>query len=116
MKWAQISIYFYILGRLIFAVYADFSSTVWNDVYYIWDAAKDLLFVVAIQNLIPKSERWITKPVLIFCLLRLLWEIINPFTTVGINHPKAVDAAFLALITGVVILLTIDLIKRWKQK
>ena len=112
---AQIAIFYYIVGRLFFLTRARFDYSPWPEAYYIWDAGKDALFALAVMHMMRKENRWVVHPVLIFCIIRLIWEIINPFTTVEINHPKVVVTFFLSLLIGVVILLITDLKKRWKQ-
>lgn len=117
MRLLVIAIVFYLGGLAIHLTYGN-NSPGYTAFYYIWEKGKDLLFLLSILYLIPKEHRWLIKPLWIYALIRLLWEIIKPFTDLATDHPTVIKGLFTALLTGVIILLIKDLRqrkKRWEQ-
>ena len=47
-----ITIAFYLVGMSVFYAHANFSRNegeIWNEVYYLWDNVKDLLFLLCLK-------------------------------------------------------------------
>jgi len=140
MRIVQLAIFWFIIGSLLFLIKAVFShgneppdiyamskeelivlinsyfeGSTWDSIYFFWDKGTDVLLFAGMMELLSKQYKWLVQPVLAYCIIGLLWEIINLITPIGINHPRVVTAFFLSLLIGVVILLITDLKKRWKQ-
>lgn len=94
MKWYRSSIMWYLLGLLLFYHMADFSNPVWGHLYYVWDKGKDVLLLVALAGLAPKHRKQIL-PVIIFSIIRLLWEVAAWLINQNINGSKVIDYLFL---------------------
>lgn len=114
------AVYWFIAGSIIFLVWADYEKQVWNNAYFSWDAIRDLLFIVAGYNLIPKEKRWFLKPVIVYCLIRVLWELADliqkgQLSKHGTVTEKVSSIGFLVLSVGVALLLLKDLKDRWEQ-
>lgn len=115
MRLIQVTVLFMLTGWLFFLIRGR-EEEPYTSIYFIWDKGKDALLVKCVLILMDVKYRWIVKPVYYFCLIRLLWEIANPFTDLEINHPDIITGLFTIIATGVALLLLKDLILRWKQK
>jgi multisubunit Na+/H+ antiporter MnhG subunit len=100
---------------LVFLIQATFGLPLWDDVYYLWQAILLSLCFGTILTLLPNENKWIIKPVFYYSLIKVVWEVLSLTTDIDINHPQAVNTAFLVLITGVGMLLLKDLAQRWKR-
>lgn len=95
MRVIAISVMWYMAGLFLFYHMADFSKIEWQSAYYIWDKAKDLLFVSALLYNFKRMKLSLTV-VFIFCVIRLLWEIVANITSTDINNSKVIDWIFVA--------------------
>lgn len=95
-KWAFSAIGLYIVGMLVFYRWGQLNTN-WYEYYYIWDKSKDVLFLIGIYYLVPRWFRLAVVPVIIFSLVRLLWQIISTFTGLNINNTKVIGWLFVIL-------------------
>lgn len=114
MKIAAIVVAFYASGMGVW-LYAMQRHPDWYDAYRIWDKGKDLLFLGAIYYLTPVWFRKPFLPVLIFSIVRLLWQITATLTALDNNMIEAVNGLlmFLALTCFVIFLIGL---KQWFPK
>lgn len=96
MRATAIAITAYMVGLLVFYVWGLF-STGWYEVYYLWDKGKDALVFWAIYILISKKLKWAILPVLIFSIVRFIWQILSSVLKADINNEKAIDYLFIIL-------------------
>lgn len=117
MRTVWVAVIWFMAGSLFFTILGSNDNPVWDGVYFTWDASRDLLFVLAAFDLIPKVNRWFLKPVIVYCSIRLLWEIIDLITGIGNEAmvDKVSNIGFLVLTVGVSLLLLKDLVNRWNR-
>lgn len=115
MKYA-IPLLFFFLGVVVFYNYAEWGypvcvngspayiETEWDLGYFFWDKTKDALLIGTIVVLLSKVAKEshrvrqiliISKSVLIFALIRLLWEVISLVTGISINQKVVIDIIFI---------------------
>lgn len=131
MKMVRFAIWAFTIGSLFFLLQSEFRtveykivdgvevpvSSMWDDLYYIWTAVKDLLLWLAVCSLIRgKQFKFLTIPPLIYFIILVLWAIITTVTDVDANHSKAWTIIFTSLLTGLAILLGVDWVKRKRKK
>lgn len=87
----------YIVGLLVFYVWG-IVNTGWHEYYYLWDKGKDLLVFIAMYEIANKRLKKAIKPVIIFSIIRFLWQVISSVTSSDINNVKAVDYLFVTLV------------------
>lgn len=110
-----ITVVWFMAGSITFTVWPDYDMKIWNSAYFIWDAARDLLITLTLFDLIPKTQRWLLKPPIIYLIIRLIWEVINSVVVIGSHRDKIESTGFLVLSVGLALLLLRDLVKRWQQ-
>jgi len=114
MRLVQVTVWFLLIGWLYFlrkGTESEFTAAI----YYLWDKAKDVLLIACIYGMIAVKYRWILQPVLIYSIIRFIWEIISILTGWDINHPPTVKLLLTIILTGLTILLIKDLIQRKRQ-
>jgi hypothetical protein len=111
-----IAIGWYITGLMIFLTTGLLDYNGFYPYYYLWDKAKDVIFLAAILRPIPFKERWAVKPILIYAIIRFVWEIIVTVTGWKINDVKAMAILFLAMLAVCLYLMVTDLRKCLKQR
>lgn len=85
----------YMIGLLILYTWGQLSDG-WYEYYYLWDKCKDLLLVSALYYCAGRL-RWAVLPVVLFSIIRLLWQIVSTITGLDINNTKAVGILFIAM-------------------
>lgn len=86
----------FLLGLLVFYLAATFDTRLWDWTYYLWD--KSFGGGVAVWYAIYALSRdRVAIPVLVFSIIRLIWEIISYFTGVSVNNTKYIAIGFVVL-------------------
>lgn len=107
-----IALAWYLTGLIVFYSLGQLSVDYWAEAYYIWDKAKDVFFIAAIHQIVrARAVYWI----LLFSIIRLIWEIFSSITGVSINNEKAVAVLFLILAIICLVILLSESIKWRKQ-
>jgi hypothetical protein len=88
------SIAFYVLGLLVFTTMATFGVNYWDSIYFIWDKAKDSIFLFTIWQFSKKKYHNTMRPVFILSLVRLLWDFVANLTGIYVNNTLAVGILF----------------------
>lgn len=116
MKAVQWAILVYFFGLLLFYTTAGAYPTLYRMTYFGWDKGKDLLFFMALYSII-KTHRRVILPMLIFALIRFLWDIISTTTHIDKNHYQAVNflLASLLLISAFICLKELRIWQRLKR-
>lgn len=70
-------IFFFLLGYEFFVWTYNWTEEVWTRLYWLWDKTNDFLVYAVMYQLAAKSKKILVIPVLIFALLRLLWEAVG---------------------------------------
>lgn len=86
----------YIIGLLILYTWGTLNQG-WYEYYYLWDKGKDTLLVMAMYCLAENRLKWAIKPVIIFSIVRFLWQVTSSITSWDINNIKVVDYLFILL-------------------
>ena len=115
MNWLQAALLWYIIGIVSFLTYANFGGAVWPEIFYVWDKVKDVLLFAAAYALCPAKVKPFVRPVLIYAVIRFIWEIISAITGVTINDHRAVNTLFLVMAVVVAVLLIKDIEARWNK-
>ena len=107
-----LSLIWYLLGLIVFYTFGQIGIDYWAEIYYVWDKAKDVLFIWAIYQLIKgKAFLW----VLIFSIIRFVWEIFSLILGTSVNNEKAVAALFLILSILCLAILLRD-VSKWRKQ
>lgn len=111
MRWVIFWVAFVLGGMAFFLNVQDIDK--YEMQYYLWDKGKDVLSVLGFMMLVRK-DKWKLLPVLIFTLLRFIWEPLSKITGIDINNQVVCNILFGVLIATY---LTIYLIehKRWRR-
>jgi uncharacterized Tic20 family protein len=90
----------YLFGLLAFYVLARFGVDVWDWGYYIWDKAAggSVLVWWALMKSNNRYRKQI-KMVLMFSMLRFVWEVVSFFTGLSVNNVVAVSVLFIVIVT-----------------
>lgn len=91
-----VAVSFYIVGLLVFHVWGQLDDG-WYEVYYIWDKAKDVLLTKGLHLVSPPQYKDGLLCVVIFSLIRFLWQIISYFTGANINNTEVIGWLFIML-------------------
>lgn len=99
MRVLSTAIYVYVLGLLVFYVFAIFNTPAWGIVYFSWSKVADcgFLFWLALFYILPK-ERSVIKWLLYFSVVRLVWDFQSFFTGLGVNNESWMAILFLMLL------------------
>lgn len=102
----------YLIGLIVFYTFGQLGVSYWTDLYFIWDKAKDCLFIGTIFLLVKgRAIYWI----LIFSIIRFLWEIFSSTFGVSVNSEKAVAALFLIL-AAICLVILISESTKWRKQ
>lgn len=107
-----VSLAVYVIGLLIFYVWGIFNQG-WYEYYYLWDKGKDLLIFIALFQP-DKRLKTAIVPVIVFSLIRFLWQLISSVTGLDINTPKITDYLF-TLLALVCSYLTLKELLKWHK-
>lgn len=88
----------------------------WHEVYYLWDKSWNILLFYTLYQLSYKWIKVLPLVCLIFAVIRLIWHIITVTFKVNINHPVAVNMLFAILVLSGVILMVVELRKKWSKE
>jgi len=104
------------MGLLFFYTAAAFDAYngLPNWIYYFWNKGLDFMKWVVIYKLVDGRMRWVVKPVLIFALIRFIWDIVSYFTGLKVNNSVVVAILFMLLVTIFFYLFLKELIK-WQR-
>lgn len=96
-SWAAIAAYVFMAGMLLFLTL----KIVPNDIpvykaYYLWDKAKDFLFLFCLLLFCEPLRRFLFV-VLVYALIRFLWQIFITITNEDINDIRWINATWLTL-------------------
>lgn len=91
----------YILGMITWytsAIFGYYNDWVWA--YYWWDKlfGASVFAWLTIYFCLDKMRKRIVLPLVLFLIVRFVWDIISYFTGVSVNNEWGVAALFLALI------------------
>lgn len=115
-NWIIATYVLFIVGMIVFLTHAIFDYIpAWDKIYYLWDKTKDLLFLICIYRIYP-FLRGTTKYIIIFAILRLLWEVITIIIHVSPNHAIGVNTLWLILVGFTVFLSIKEMYAEWKQR
>jgi len=115
MKATKYAIAVYVVGLLFFYTLADFNIELHTIAYYIWDKGKDTLFLLALYSLLINCKK-VIKPVLIFSIIRLSWDIISRTTNIDLNHYQAVNLMLGSLLLISTLICLKELLQWLKQR
>lgn len=90
------AIVFYILGLFVFYFIADYQYKEWKEIYYLWDKTKDVILWVAAYQLLKRLRPYLL-PVVIFSIIRVLWDLTAWIISEDINNTKVIDWLFILL-------------------
>lgn len=111
-SWTAIGGYFFMAGMLIFltlkVVPNDFVT---YKAYYLWDKAKDCLFLFCLLLFCEPLRRFLFV-VFIYSLIRLLWQIFITATSEDINDIRWINVTWLILVTYMTYLSIKEMINR----
>ena len=111
----RIGIVLYIIGLTVFYVEATFERWWWQELYYIWSKCLHLVLFWGIHQIVPREKKKIVFPVLIFSIIRFLWQVIVSITGWDINDARAVAILF-TLLSIVCSYLTLKGLVKWGRK
>lgn len=94
-SWAAIAAYVFMAGMLLFLTL----KVVPNDIlvykaYYLWDKAKDFLFLFCLTLFCEPLRRFLFV-VLVYALIKFLWQIFITITSEDINDIRWINATWL---------------------
>lgn len=103
----------YIIGLLIYYVWGTYADE-WSEYYYVWDKGKDCILFIALYQLVSKRMKPAILPVVIFSIIRFLWQMTSSVTGLDINTPKISDYLFI-LLASVCSYLTLKELLKWHK-
>lgn len=104
----------YMIGLLIFYVWGVF-NTGWYEYYYLWDKGKDFIMFIVLYQPENRKMKAAILPVVIFSIIRFLWQLISSVTGLDINIPIITDYLFILLASVCSYLMLKELIKWHKS-
>lgn len=110
LRVAFVAIVFYISGLLLFHAFAVFDTPGYDQLYYIWDKAKDCLFLFAVYRWHDSLGK-IVSPIFYYSIIRLCFQISDGFIGTSPNAVLTVTVLFLIALAAT-IYLTITQIHR----
>lgn len=113
-------ILWYVGGLLIFHMMDQFSTSsysnpIWDRIYYVWLKALHFIVMVVLYNRL-KEEQPLIRPVVIYSLIALLWEIISWITGMDWNDSRVTTTLFLTLLFVIISLTVKKQYDRWRGK
>lgn len=109
----RIGIVLYIIGLTVFYVEATFDRWWWHQIYYIWDKGILVCFLSGIYYLVPNENKYVIRPLVLFSIIRLTWQIIVTLTGWDINDAIVVAVLFIIL-SIICAYLTIKGVIKWR--
>lgn len=102
----KIVISLYLVGLCIFYTAAIEHSRPWALAYYLWDKSVGGGFMLWYCIHFLYSHKMITRPIVLFSLVRFIWELVSALTGISVNNSAIVAVLFLilSLVTGFLIL------------
>lgn len=116
MKLIALCCFYALLPFLVFYSMEAVHNRDWHEVYYLWDKSKDCLLFFTLYRLSYKWAKGLPLIALNFSLIRLLWHIITVTFGITINHPVAINTLFAILVAAGLILMVIELRKKWSKE
>jgi len=112
----KVAVVWFLMGLLFFYTAAVFKSydALPNWIYYCWAKFDSVLMWIVVYELCRRDMRKIIFPVLIFSIIRFIWDIVSFFTGVSVNNSSAVGFLFMLLVTVIFYLYLKELI-RWQK-
>ncbi len=97
----KIFVALYMGGMMIWLSAADFGTTGWDGAYFLWDTfcKGSVLCWWCLLRYGPYEVKKCVYPVLLFSIIRLLWEILSLCTGIHINDEMPVMVLFLIAIS-----------------
>jgi hypothetical protein len=71
-----LTIAWYLLGLIVSYLLTGTDHPLWERYYFVWDKGKDLLLVWTLSRFVYGTWRSILQALLVFLVIRLLWEAI----------------------------------------
>jgi hypothetical protein len=101
MKWAATWAIFIIAG-IMFFLNVDTEKEMYWMPYFLWDKGKDIIASIAFVCLF-KKYKYLYLPILIFLIIRFLWEPVSSIFHLSINNRIAGNVLFGLLILVILI-------------
>lgn len=112
MKWAAIWAIFFLCGMMFF-LNVDLEKQVYWMPYYLWDKTKDVICCISFL-LLFRRHRYLYLPLLIFLIVRAIWEPLSDILQININDRRAGNFFFVSLVfIGVIVYLKER--KQWQR-
>lgn len=108
-----VSLSVYMVGLLVLYTWGQLNNG-WYEYYYLWDKGKDVLLLLALYSVAGRFK-WAVMPVIIFSIVRFVWQIISSITGWNINNVQAVGWLFIILAFPCSFLLLKELFKWHKS-
>jgi len=89
--------WYFVVGLLIFHIWADFSVKGWQNAYYFWDKSLDLLFFLILYAVAPKAKA-VFVPVVYYSIVRLCFQILTITIGTDTNDQRIVNTLYLMLL------------------
>lgn len=109
----RIGIVLYIIGLTVFYVEATFDRWWWHQIYYLWDKSLLVCFLSGIYYLVPNENKYVIRPLVLFSIIRLTWQILVTLTGWDINDAIAVAVLF-TILSIICAYLTIKGVTKWR--
>lgn len=95
----KIVVILHLLGLIFCNLEGVLGSYNWHTYYWLWDKAfgGGIFVFIVIYKLLRPVDRWIVRPVIIVCFVRLILQIVSYFTKVSINNDISVAISLSAL-------------------
>lgn len=87
-------ILFFMGGIIVFYGFADWDIPIWNYIYYVWNKTEDTVAFACIYLIAPTRYKNLIAPVLMFCIARMLWEILALLLGQDVNSILLTDYMF----------------------
>jgi len=109
-KWIAAWVVVFLTGMMFFNN-VDLGKEVYWMPYFIWDKGKDVITMLAFLAAFPRSKSLYLKliPVLIFLLIRLLWEPLSNVIGLNINDQRAINFFFFLLLLVYILIFSNEL-------
>lgn len=114
MVWVKISIGWFLFGLLVFYHDAIFDMNIWAEMYYVWDKSKDVFLLMALWKCLRKLRSSIL-PLLIFSIIRLVWDLIAYCINENINNELIVNNLFGVCLVVYLVMIIKELLEWRKQ-
>lgn len=94
----KIFIALYMLGNVVFTMFADFDNQVWCDIYYVWQNLSfgGVFAWAAIYSKVKGVDKEQVKWVGVYSVFIFLWNLVALFVNLDVNNHVAVMVAFIS--------------------